>query len=205
MEKPSQYYEKREEYESICPVCHSTIKIIETIYQMPKIGWVLIVSFKCNECGFKKTDTLPLQLRNHRRIYLRIEDKADLYTKLVRSSSASIFIPELGVEIRPGPITPFTITNVEGLLHRVLDALKSLEVLGEEVNEDVRAMFERIIDEGGEITIIIDDPWGISMIEPIGPGGGKIIMEEVEGEVEEKWRGKVGGENPRPPCPQPGL
>ncbi|RLE69960.1 MAG: hypothetical protein DRJ43_03065, partial [Thermoprotei archaeon] len=114
------------------------------------------------------------------------EGLRDLYARIIRSNVASIEIPELGVSISPGAIAPLMITNVEGLLYMVLEAIKSLQVLGEGGSGEALDTVKRLLERGGRFTLILDDPMGLSSIEP--PGGvssGKVIVEVVEGILEE--------------------
>jgi len=177
------YAESSEVLETTCPTCGARATLREVIYELPSIGKALLVSMSCPHCGYRRSDVIPLQIRSRRRIYYRVEDPEDLYAKVVRSSVASIEIPQLGVSITPGIAGQFTVTNVEGVLRMVQDAAKSIEVLEGRGTDFVEAV-ERIVREGGHFTLIIDDPWGISCIEPILSGGRcKVLIEIVEGEA----------------------
>ena len=48
-----------------------------------------------------------------------METEDDLAIRVVRSMSASIEIPELGVRIDPGPACQGFVSNVEGVLDRI--------------------------------------------------------------------------------------
>jgi len=59
-------------------------------------------------------------------IRARIVSRKDLAMKVVRSSSATIRIPKLGVVIRPRVSAEGFITNVEGVLNRVQQVLEGV-------------------------------------------------------------------------------
>ncbi len=183
-ERVSVYSDMSSECTVECPMCKGSAYLREALYEVPGVGRVLLTSLVCPRCGFRKSDMIPLQVRRRRRIYYRVESAEDLNARVVRSSVASVEIPELGISITPGAAGQFTVTNVEGILHLVKDAAKSAEVLeGERFGFAERV--ERLIREGGRFTVIIDDPWGISTIEPPeGSGSCKLIVEEVEGASE---------------------
>lgn len=162
-----------------CPTCGKEAELREIVYELPSVGRTLLVSLSCPHCGYRKSDIVPLQVRRRRRIYYRVERIEDLNARVVRSSVASIEIPELGISITPGLAGQFTVTNVEGILRLVQDAVKSIEILVG-TTSSFTDVIERLIKEGGKFTVIIDDPWGISTVEPPGEGRGcKLLVEEV--------------------------
>ena len=59
-------------------------------------------------------------------IRARIVSRKDLAMKVVRSSSATIRIPKLGVSIRPRISSEGFITNIEGVLDRVQQVLEGI-------------------------------------------------------------------------------
>jgi len=85
---------------------------------------------------------------------------------VVRSSSATIQIPELGVLITPGPVAEGFISNVEGVLERVEHASRML-LRDPEKREQAGKFLQRIKearDGSAKFTLIIKDPLGNSGI-----------------------------------------
>lgn len=78
-------------------------------------------------------------------------------------------IPELGVEISPGPACEGFISNVEGVLFRVDKVLDGILIDGDdEQRRKALALKEKIADiQNGKdsITLIIEDPYGNSLID----------------------------------------
>ena len=103
----------------------------------------------------------------------------------MRTSTATIYIPELGAVIEPGVDAPIFITNIEGILSRIEDAIDRIRVLEDNKTNDeevarIREYIAKVKQKGGELTIIIDDPTGLSKIIA-KESAGKIVIEYVEG------------------------
>ncbi|RLE66251.1 MAG: hypothetical protein DRJ38_02260 [Thermoprotei archaeon] len=178
------YIEYESSYIEICPYCREkSLEIREVVHQQPYLRKTLIISKNCKKCGFKKTEMLPLNPRKRRIIAFKMIKKEDLYVKILRTSTATIFLPELGAVIDPGIDAPYFITNVEGLLSRIEDALERIRVL--EISQEseyeitkLKKIIKKIKEGKHSLTIIIDDPIGLSDI--LAPSG-KVIREYVEG------------------------
>jgi zinc finger protein len=89
---------------------------------------------------------------------------------MIRSSSGTVKIPELGLAMEPGPASQGFITNVEGILMRFEDIVKTARRWNQEDAEKV-VICDRILEklklamEGEEeLTVVIEDPFGNSMI-----------------------------------------
>jgi zinc finger protein len=82
--------------------------------------------------------------------------------------SASIEIPELGVRIDPGPTCQGFVSNIEGVLDRIVHAIGSAIIDGDaEEREMARLLLEKIARiKRGElpVTLILEDPSGNSAI-----------------------------------------
>ena len=142
-----------------------TLKVMIYAYEVPFFGNILIEAGVCNRCGFRKTDVSLADIGNPKRIILKVESAKELNALVLKSSTALIRIPELGVEITPGPAAPGYITTVEGILHRILDHIP-VECFDEknECYNKVRELKEAI--EGNrKFTLIIEDPYGRSGVK----------------------------------------
>ena len=177
-EKVSVYAQSSEELRVECPVCGSEAILRESLYELPQVGRAILVSITCRACGYKRADVVPCEVRRRVRIYYAVDSPEDFNARVVRSSAASVEIPELGISITPGAAASMVVTNVEGVLRMVQDAALSIEVLQGGAKHFADEI-EEIIKKGARFTLIIDDPWGISSIEP--RGSAKLIVEEVEG------------------------
>ena len=151
-----------------CPMCGRRELVVEDyLYEMPLVGKVLISVGKCKNCNYKHNDIKAAESHGPQKISLEVSKPEDLGILVIRSSSATIKIPDLGVEITPGPAAQGFITTIEGVLDRILEVLdvmkKDPEVKKEEVKERERKILEAKKGKR-KITLIIEDPNGVSRI-----------------------------------------
>ncbi len=151
-----------------CPVCGRDLRIVVTTYDVPFLNRILLTSISC-ECGFRHADSVVLDIKEPTRFKIRI-NRNNLYTKVVRSTSGTIRIPEIGAAIEPGPASQAFITNLEGVLSRIENIVRAAmrwNADDEEKVERCRWILERIrntIEGDEELTLILEDPYGNSMI-----------------------------------------
>ncbi len=159
--------EKILEYQIECPMCGRKMTVEEYIYDMPNVGKVLLSGGKCEVCGYKHNDVRLAEPKTPRKIVFRVEKPGDENTLVIRASSASIVIPELGIEIKPGPAAKGYITTIEGI---IIDVLEKTEFLcsseGAPKSECEKKINELKAARDGAIpyTLIIVDPEGVSAI-----------------------------------------
>lgn len=152
----------------ICPICGRELKLVITTYEVPFFDKVLLTSISC-ECGFKHADSIVLGEKEPTRFRIKINER-NLFAKVIRSTSGTIRIPELGVTIEPGPASQAFITNLEGILDRVSNVVKTLMRWNEGDEDKIRrceSILKRIEDtlQGkDELTLILEDPFGNSLI-----------------------------------------
>jgi zinc finger protein len=151
-----------------CPHCNTEIEYIYQTENIPYFSDILIISAICDSCGYKYVDTQLLRSHEPARYEVAVDTEEDLGIRVVRSMSASIEIPELGVRIDPGPACQGFVSNIEGVLDRVEQIVEGALLWGEEEErENARTLLEKI--EGvkcGEIpiTLILEDRCGNSAI-----------------------------------------
>ncbi len=152
---------------SICPLC--TKELITNWVQdnIPFFGEVMHITSQC-ECGLKYSDTMILTQRKPVHYEIAVRTKDDLDTRVVRSTSGTIRIPELGTDIEPGPASESFVSNIEGVLDRINEILAMVTKWGEEEKTRRAKELQRKIDKikAGKyaITVIIEDPMGNSAI-----------------------------------------
>jgi zinc finger protein len=152
-----------------CPCCNTQIEYLYATENIPYFSDILIISAICPECGYKFVDTQLLKHGEPARHTLAVESEDDLEVRVVRSMSASIEIPELGVRIDPGPQCQGFVSNVEGVLDRIEQVVKGALLWGNDVEkENAAALLADIVKvKAGTfpITLILEDPCGNSGIE----------------------------------------
>ncbi|HLE47972.1 MAG TPA: ZPR1 zinc finger domain-containing protein, partial [Candidatus Thermoplasmatota archaeon] len=108
-----------------CPACQqNTVEYTAAELDVPYFGNILEAVFICSECGFRHSDVIVGTQRAPRRWTYRTRSSADMSIRVVRSTSCTVRVPELGVLIEPGPASDAFVSNIEGLLVRV-DAVVS--------------------------------------------------------------------------------
>lgn len=109
-----------------CPNCQKQATLIQVQENVPLFGSMLLQTLVCKHCGFKWSDVMSLDIREPAGFEAEIKEEKDLHVKIVRNSSGTVEIPELGVLLEPGPFAEGFFTNMEGLLERVAEVLSML-------------------------------------------------------------------------------
>ena len=166
-----------------CPSCNTEIDYLYKTENIPYFSDILIISAICPSCGYRFVDTQLLKHGEPARHTLAIESADDLSVRVVRSMSASIEIPELGVRIDPGPQCQGFVSNVEGVLDRIEAVVKGALRWGTEVEKENAAALlldiAKVKAGTFPITLIVEDPNGNSGIE-----AEKVVKESYEPEPE---------------------
>ncbi|WP_456467907.1 ZPR1 zinc finger domain-containing protein [Archaeoglobus sp.] len=167
-----------------CPSCGRELKTVITTYDVPFFGKVLLTSISC-ECGFKHADSVVVDTKEPTRYKIKI-NRHNLYTKVIRSTSGTIRIPEIGVSVEPGPASQAFVTNLEGVLDRIEGIVRMAMRWNAEDEKKVKRcewILERIrntIEGDEELTLILEDPFGNSMV--VSDDAFREIMSKEEAE-----------------------
>jgi zinc finger protein len=156
-------------YKVMCSCCgEKTLEVKEVYTEIPRFGKLIIISMLCEKCGYRLNDIIPLEYKGPSRIEYKVKELKDLSAKVIRSKSSKIIIPELGLELLPGPKAEAFITNIEGVLDRFLGIAEYLYEISkgikrkkalEAINKIKLAMEGKI-----EFTVILEDETGNSAI-----------------------------------------
>ncbi len=109
-----------------CLQCGKSANLIQKMQNIALFGPILMQTLTCAHCGFKWSDAMSLEFKRPMGFEAKIDGEKELRTKIVRNSSGTVEIPELGVLIEPGPFAEGFFTNMEGLLERVESVLELL-------------------------------------------------------------------------------
>lgn len=153
-----------------CPACgvEGVAKSIMKELEIPHFGKVMETSIQCPSCGFKHSDIIALEQNDPAKYVLEI-NRNNLSVRVVRSQSATVIIPEIGVKVEPGPKSEGYVTNVEGILTRFEDATKKALNLfddsdSQENGKNILGEIEELKNGNKTATLIILDPFGQSNI-----------------------------------------
>ncbi len=153
-----------------CPACgiEGVAKSIMKELEIPHFGKVLETTLLCPSCGFRHSDVIALEQNDPAKYVLEI-NKNNLSIRVVRSQSATVIIPEVGVKVEPGPKSEGYVTNVEGVLTRFESAVKkALNLFDDDESQanakKTLAQIQELKKGNGTATLIILDPFGQSNI-----------------------------------------
>jgi len=151
-----------------CPCCNTEIQYLYKTENIPYFSDILIISAICPTCGYRFVDTQLLKQADPARYSVAVNAVDDLSIRVVRSMSAAIEIPELGIRIDPGPSCQGFVSNVEGVLDRIEQVVKGCLKWGTDVEkENAAALLADIVRvKAGTfpLTLILEDPCGNSGI-----------------------------------------
>ena len=152
------------------PACgiEGVAKSIMKQLEIPHFGEVMETTIQCPSCGFKHSDIIALEQNDPAKYVLEI-NKNTLSVRVVRSQSATVIIPEIGVKVEPGPKSEGYVTNVEGVLTRFESAVKrALNLFEDEESQknakNTLAQIRELIKGNSTATLIILDPFGQSNV-----------------------------------------
>ncbi len=168
-----------------CPICASAGKVnmIAHVDEIPYFGEHTQVTILCHDCGWRQTDFIPAEGKKAGGWSMLIDDEEKMAARVVRSSSCTVSIPELDLEVKPGSNATGYVSNVEGVLHRFQEIINMVErdlsqqFLDAE-DEEREALMEQLTTlqkmtltlanlggpEAETITLVLLDPHGHSMI-----------------------------------------
>ena len=153
-----------------CPVCGAKAGAISKIdtSNIPYFGEVVENSIVCEQCGFKHSDVMSVEKNDPAKHSLKITSD-NLDSRVVRSQTSTVSIPEAGIKVEPGPKSQGYVSNVEGVITRFISATNRAKALytDEESQKNIEETLNCLDDilEGKiEATLIIEDPYGQSKI-----------------------------------------
>tara|TARA_Y100000310_G_scaffold345778_2_gene469745 strand:+ start:4474 stop:4998 length:525 start_codon:yes stop_codon:yes gene_type:complete len=153
-----------------CGFCHrKTLTLIEDEKEIPYFGKCFIFSMSCSNCNFNKSDIESAERKDPSKYTFIVKNKKDLDIRIIKSSEATIKIPELKVSVTPGPASEGYISNIEGILKRFK---KIVEQERDSTDDnDAKKKAKNLLKkfwkaECGDLSIkvIIEDPSGNSAI-----------------------------------------
>ena len=154
----------------ICPICLAKELILnEEESEIPFFGKVYLFSMHCNACGFHKADVEAAEMKDPCRITFTIEKEEDMSIRVVKSSEATIKIPQLRMTVTPGPASEGYVSNIEGLITRFEKVIEDEKNSSDDENaiKTAKNLLKKIRKvKWGEmpLKIVIEDPTGNSAI-----------------------------------------
>ena len=111
-----------------CPQCFqdNVLTMLVMSSEIPYFGEHTQITVVCSSCGWMHTDFIPSDGQKPGYSSLIVDGSEKCSARVVRSSSCTIRIPELDLEVAPGASSSGFVSNVEGVINRFEDAVSSI-------------------------------------------------------------------------------
>ena len=153
-------------------------------HELAYFGEIVESTIQCEKCGFRHNDIIATEQKDPAKHSLIISKK-NLDSRVVRSQSATVSLPEIGIKVEPGPKSEGYISNVEGVLIRFRDATeRALNMFTDEVSQEngkkVLENINKVLDGEMETLLLIEDPFGQSKIMDVRAKTEPLTDEELK-------------------------
>jgi zinc finger protein len=173
---------------AVCPVCTTEMDFDWETRDIPHFGEAMLIAGVCC-CGYRHSDTILLSQKEPARYTLAVSCQDDLNARVIRSTSGTIRVPELGIDIEPGPASDAYISNIEGVLDRIMGivefATRSAREAGDpdktQRGDEILENMNKALKGQFNLTVIIEDPLGNSAIDSEKAVRSALTDEEIAG------------------------
>ena len=169
-----------------CPICalEGHLKMISHVDEIPYFGEHTQVTLMCEQCGWRQTDFIPAEGRKPGAWSILVDGESVLRARVVRSSSCTIRIPELELEVSPGTGSSGYVSNVEGVLNRFLDIVNMVK---KDLDDQPEQEMQRCLELESALNDLIDGRHSGVMLELLDPRGHSQILhpEAIDRELDE--------------------
>lgn len=165
----------------------SSVSMLVNVHEIPYFGEQTELTLSCKLCGWRKTDFIAGDGGEPVAWSIPINPET-LDGRVVRSSSCTVRIPELEMEVEPGIAADGYVSNVEGVISRFEDAIGMLLRQAESESDigDVNSCEAFLIrlenaklgDEA--VSLVLLDPLGHSKIMHDSAKSRSLTDEEIE-------------------------
>ena len=169
-----------------CPVCggKNTATYTTQTHELAYFGEIVESTIQCEKCGFRHNDIITTEQKDPAKHSLIISKK-NLDSRVVRSQSATVSLPEIGIKVEPGPKSEGYISNVEGVLIRFRDATERAlnmftDAKSQENGKKVLENINKVLDGEMETLLLIEDPFGQSKIMDVRAKTEPLTDEELK-------------------------
>ncbi|MDP3622768.1 MAG: ZPR1 zinc finger domain-containing protein, partial [Methanobacteriaceae archaeon] len=170
-----------------CPVCHAEkcMEVISRTEEIPYFGEIMESVVLCESCGYRHADIICLDQKDPVRYSIEVK-KDSMNARVVKSQSATLSVPELGLKVEPGPKSLGYVSNVEGVIERFQGAVKTALNLfddDEESQKNAKLILKNLekVRSGDKIVeIVLEDPFGQSFIAHPNASKRELKPEEIK-------------------------
>ena len=137
--------------------------------EIPYFGEHTQLTILCDSCGWKHTDFIPAEGSKPGGWSFEVNSSEHMSARVVRSSSCTVRLLELGLEASPGSSSSGYISNIEGVFNRFEEVIRMLQRQAEndESAEQCKTLLckiESIRAGQGSVELVLLDPMGHSQI-----------------------------------------
>ena len=153
-----------------CPICHKkTATLTEDRSEIPHFGSVYLFSIQCSACKYSMADVETEEENPPQRHTITVDSEADMKIRVVKSSNATVKIPQMRMSVEAVGNASGYISNIEGLLNRFKEIIE--EQRDNADDPATRKAAKNLLKKLWKVTlgeqplkIIIEDPTGNSAI-----------------------------------------
>lgn len=148
---------------------NKTLTLREEESDIPFFGKAFVFSMTCGSCDFHKGDVEAAEPKDPVKITFTTESEEDMKVRVVKSSNASIKIPQMRMSVTSGPASNGYVSNIEGLLNKFEKIIEQQrdESQDPKVRKKAKNLLKKLrkVKWGDEkLKIVIEDPSGNSAI-----------------------------------------
>ncbi|MFL2974838.1 MAG: ZPR1 zinc finger domain-containing protein [Candidatus Thalassarchaeaceae archaeon] len=159
------------EVDAPCPQCAEgdTLTMLAMNSEIPYFGEHTQITVLCSSCGWRHTDFIPSDGEKPGFSSLVVDNEQRMMVRVVRSSSCTIRIPDLDLEVSPGGSSSGYVTNIEGVIKRFENAIETIirsddDGMGAEIATKIMDRLRRVKQGKDRISVELLDPRGRSQI-----------------------------------------
>uniref|UniRef100_A0A0K0EIE7 Zinc finger ZPR1-type domain-containing protein n=1 Tax=Strongyloides stercoralis TaxID=6248 RepID=A0A0K0EIE7_STRER len=164
-------------FPSKCPNCNKMIETLMKPTDIPYFQTVIIMSTKCDACGYKSNEVKSCgSFQDYGcKLSLKVRNEIDLARDVLKSDTCSLQIPELDLEVGMGALCG-RFTTIEGLITATKEQIEEQGrfFVGDSAVNDDKGKFQNLLQKFDDIialklpiTVILDDPAGNSYIQSV--------------------------------------
>jgi zinc finger protein len=152
-----------------CPICHEkTLTLTEEEMDVPYFNKVIIFAMTCSACKYHKSDVEAIEQHDPAKFTIEVDNEEDMKIRVVKSAEATVKIPHV-TTIEPGANANGYVTNIEGVLNRVMNVIEMMRDSEEDPALKKKAKnllkkLNKVLWGQEKLKIIIEDPTGNSAI-----------------------------------------
>ncbi len=153
-----------------CPMCgKDKLTLTEEDYEVPHFGKCFLMTMHCDSCHYHTSDVETEENKDPIKITFEVEKEDDMKVRVIKSSDATVKIPQMRMSMEPGTASTGFLSNIEGLLNRFKKIIESERDNADDpsVRKKAKNLLKKLwkVELGDEkLKIIIDDPSGNSAI-----------------------------------------